>query len=118
MHVAAEGKLSFWNVAWHVFSFIFLSLGLLEIIMSFSIFCFTFVFSLRYENFSLQQLFDGLCAMLKEVSLVLEKTEARHLSTCQGVKAAANRVLSFIGRFFPVFQKSKVQHFCSSCVLL
>ncbi|KAK9989956.1 hypothetical protein SO802_024941 [Lithocarpus litseifolius] len=54
-----------------------------------------------------QELFDGLCAMLNEASLVLRTFEDTHLNTCHGVKAAANWVLAFIGKFVPDFQKSK-----------
>ncbi|KAL4625562.1 hypothetical protein ACB092_05G035400 [Castanea dentata] len=54
-----------------------------------------------------KELFDGLCAMLNEASLVLRTFEDTHLNTCHGVKAAANRVLAFIGNFVPDFQKSK-----------
>nr|POE66976.1 protein gle1 [Quercus suber] len=54
-----------------------------------------------------KELFDGLCAMLNEASLVLRTFEDTHLNTCHGVKAAANRVLAFIGKFVPDFQKSK-----------
>ena len=62
----------------------------------------------------MQELFDGLCAMLNEASLVLRTFEDTHLNTCHGVKAAANRVLALIGKFVPDFQKSKVQYYCSS----
>uniref|UniRef100_F6HXY6 Midasin n=2 Tax=Vitis vinifera TaxID=29760 RepID=F6HXY6_VITVI len=54
-----------------------------------------------------KQLFDGLCSMLHEESLLLRTVESTHLSTCQHVKGSANRVLVFIEKFVPLFQKSK-----------
>ena len=62
----------------------------------------------------MQELFDDLCAMLNEASLVLRTFEDNHLNTCHGVKAAANRVLALIGKFVPDFQKSNLQYYCSS----
>ncbi|KAK9282811.1 hypothetical protein L1049_011033 [Liquidambar formosana] len=54
-----------------------------------------------------KQLFDSLCAMLHEESLLLRTVESTHLNTCQSVKAEANRILVFIEKFVPVFHKSK-----------
>jgi midasin len=56
--------------------------------------------------------------MLYEESLLLTTFENTHLNTCESFKAAANRVLAFIGNCFPDFQKSKVQNFCSLCFVL
>ena len=60
-----------------------------------------------------KHLFDGLYSMLHEESLLLRTVESTHLSTCQHVKGSTNRVLVFIEKFVPLFQKSKV-HICSS----
>ena len=62
----------------------------------------------------LQQLFDILCSMLHEESLLLRTVETAHFNSCQQDKVAANRVLVFIEKFVPVFQKSKVHLLCSS----
>ena len=45
--------------------------------------------------------------MLHEESLLLRTVESTHLSTCQHVKGSTNRVLVFIEKFVPLFQKSK-----------
>ncbi|KAG7997478.1 hypothetical protein I3843_01G213100 [Carya illinoinensis] len=54
-----------------------------------------------------KQLFDDLCVVMYEESLLLKTFANTHLNTCQSVKAAANRILDFIGKFLPDFQKSK-----------
>ncbi|GFY97181.1 midasin-like protein [Actinidia rufa] len=54
-----------------------------------------------------KQLFDGLCSMSLEESLLLKTVESNHLNNCKTVKDAANRVRVFIERFIPDFQKSK-----------
>ncbi|XP_057977825.1 midasin isoform X2 [Malania oleifera] len=52
-------------------------------------------------------LFDHLCGMLYEESLLLRTVERAHLTTCESVKAAAKRVLGFVEKFVPIFQNSK-----------
>lgn len=64
----------------------------------------------------LQQLFDILCSLLHEESLLLRTVETAHFNSCQQDKVAANRILVFIEKFVHVFQKSKV-HICSSFLL-
>ncbi|KAF8388344.1 hypothetical protein HHK36_027010 [Tetracentron sinense] len=54
-----------------------------------------------------KQLFDSLYAMSYEVSLLLKTVENAHLNTCQSVKVEANKILVFIDKFIPDFQKSK-----------
>ncbi|CAK9179916.1 unnamed protein product [Ilex paraguariensis] len=54
-----------------------------------------------------KQLFDSVCAMLHDGSLLLKKIENNHLNTCQNVEAAAKRFRLFIEKFVPDFQKSK-----------
>ncbi|KAA8540261.1 hypothetical protein F0562_024176 [Nyssa sinensis] len=54
-----------------------------------------------------KQLFDSLCAMMHEECLLLKTVESNHLTNCQTVKAAANKVHVFIEEFVPDFRKSK-----------
>ncbi|XP_010261987.1 PREDICTED: midasin isoform X2 [Nelumbo nucifera] len=52
-------------------------------------------------------LFDNLCSMAHEAHLLLRTVESTHSNTCPSVKATANKVLLFIEKFIPDFQKSK-----------
>ncbi|XP_043707635.1 midasin [Telopea speciosissima] len=54
-----------------------------------------------------KQLFDNLCNMSYEVSLLLGTVDNTHSNTCQSIKVAINSFLLFIEKFIPDFQKSK-----------
>lgn len=57
----------------------------------------------------LQQLFDELCTVLYEGSLLLRKVESIHQDTCRTIRGAAREVLSFLESLIPITQNSKVQ---------
>ncbi|KAM7253719.1 hypothetical protein ACFE04_031401 [Oxalis oulophora] len=54
-----------------------------------------------------KQLFDSLSTTLFEESLLLSTVSSTHLNSCDSIKPAANRVLSFIEKYIPVISKSK-----------
>ncbi|KAJ4957407.1 hypothetical protein NE237_024518 [Protea cynaroides] len=54
-----------------------------------------------------KQLFDSLCAMFYEISLLLRTVGNTHSNDCQSIKVAVNSFLLFVERFIPDFQKSK-----------
>lgn len=57
----------------------------------------------------LQQLFDELCTVLYEGSLLLRKVESVHQDTCRTIRGAAREVLSFLESLIPITQNSKVK---------
>ena len=56
----------------------------------------------------LQALFDTLCSLLDEESVMLKAVQNTHLSTCQSIKPAVNEIVALIEHFSPLFKKSKV----------
>ncbi|XP_058077090.1 midasin isoform X2 [Magnolia sinica] len=54
-----------------------------------------------------KQLFDSLCSLSKDTSLLLKTVENTHLNTCNSVKAEVNKIIVFLDKFISRFQKSK-----------
>ncbi|GAB4842595.1 hypothetical protein Ancab_012571 [Ancistrocladus abbreviatus] len=56
-----------------------------------------------------KEVFDSLCALSHEETLLLRTVKGVHMDNCQNVGAAANRMLALLEAFFPSFRKSKAK---------
>ena len=56
----------------------------------------------------MQELFDTLCSVLDEESLMLQIIRSTHLNSCQSMKDVGNDILVLIEKFSPLFKRSKV----------
>ncbi|XP_057535568.1 midasin isoform X3 [Amaranthus tricolor] len=55
-----------------------------------------------------KELFDTLCSVLDEESLMLQIIRSTHLNSCQSMKDVGNDILVLIEKFSPLFKRSKV----------
>ncbi|GAB2269171.1 hypothetical protein Dimus_004101 [Dionaea muscipula] len=56
-----------------------------------------------------KELFDMLCSLSQEETLLLRTVGSSHLNTCQNVKAAVIQIIDLIEKFSPSFKESKAR---------